>query len=70
MTCMVEACPTEVPVGKVSCTMHWTLVPRDIKVKLYECYENKAVGSLIWSQTLAAAARAAKAGDLRGKSAA
>jgi hypothetical protein len=64
MTCMVSGCPTFIPPGKVACSFHWSLVPKDLKLRLWSVYED-TLGPSAWQEAITAAAVAAKLGDLR-----
>lgn len=66
MICMVRECPTFVPEGKLACTFHWSLVPRETKLRLWELAEGSVDRtSADWCNAVYYAADAAKKGDLR-----
>jgi hypothetical protein len=63
---MVATCSTSVPQGKVACTFHWSLVPREIKLRVWAVCEDE-LGPAAMFDAVMVAAKAAEAGDLRKK---
>lgn len=58
-------CPTGIAPQALMCTFHWSLVPKDLKLRLWALAEADAIGSKLWDDLVKDAAVIAKKEDLR-----
>lgn len=64
MSCL--SCDAEVDGSRLFCTFHWSLVPKNVKLIVWEAYElGYPKGSEPWIRAVGAAIRAIREQDLR-----